>query len=599
MKLGYEIKQSTNIDKNEFLKICNNLKISRTLLDEVGNDYFEASLSYFIGSDAAFQIDAGTVNKKKFLVFIISAKQRCPFSFLFDIDMNFDPTLNGYRKSVYDRIKKAKEKGINIIGIVSDNLPVQIKAISHESKCSIQKKYTDVSCIIHLRCCNHLLNLAYRDWIKFDNELTDYETNVKKISIILNNQKFYRYIKKKIPVPNITRWNSTYKSLEKIISIMDSIISLYKNPPKKIICDLIKMKDSILYILNVGLPKVYPFLFYFEKLTNQIQKENVSCVEAILIIEHYLHKMKDNIIKYEIESGFELINSIKKRLLLNHNVQLYQLASLFTPDGIVRYRKKMKGYTEYNIIEDENIYFKTLKNQNIIDQSENSEFILNNSNLINKFKQHNDTIDQFYDKFKSKKNWYIKSKTNKSTHNLDLKKSNKNKCVQKILTTYFQSYNESERTKIQNNIEDATKRYQMYKNGKRNEYISNKLIDLDENHIISSDDADEEVENEENLQNDTNTNEYNDKDKRKKEFELEESKDDIEEKLSDDEDSEDLEEEEEYENDDSDDEDSEEEEYENDDSDDEDSEDLEEEEEYEDEISEEEEYDDETSVVIN
>ena len=197
MKLGYEIKQSTNIDKNEFLKICNNLKISRTLLDEVGNDYFEASLSYFIGSDAAFQIDAGTVNKKKFLVFIISAKQRCPFSFLFDIDMNFDPTLNGYRKSVYDRIKKAKEKGINIIGIVSDNLPVQIKAISHESKCSIQKKYTDVSCIIHLRCCNHLLNLAYRDWIKFDNELTDYETNVKKISIILNNQKFYRYIKKK------------------------------------------------------------------------------------------------------------------------------------------------------------------------------------------------------------------------------------------------------------------------------------------------------------------------------------------------------------------------------------------------------------------
>ena len=327
---------------------------------------------------------------------------------------------------------------------------------------------------------------------------------------------------------------------------MDSIISLYKNPPKKIICDLIKMKDSILYILNVGLPKVYPLLFYFEKLTNQIQKENVSCVEAILIIEHYLHKMKDNIIKYEIESGFELINSIKKRLLLNHNVQLYQLASLFTPDGIVRYRKKMKGYTEYNIIEDENIYFKTLKNQNIIDQSENSEFILNNSNLINKFIQHNDTIDQFYDKFKSKKNWYIKSKTNKSTHNLDLKKSNKNKCVQKILTTYFQSYNESERTKIQNNIEDATKRYQMYKNGKRNEYISNKLIDLDENHIISSDDADDEVENEENLQNDTNTNEYNDKDKRKKEFELEESKDDIEEKLSDDEDSEDLEEEEEY-----------------------------------------------------
>ena len=113
----------------------------------------------------------------------------------------------------------------------------------------------------------------------------------------------------------------------------------------------------------------------------------------------------------------------------------------------------------------------------------------------------------------------------------------------------------------------------MYKNGKRNEYISNKLIDLDGTHIISSDDTVEEVKNEENLQNDTDTNESNDNDRRKKEFELEESEenklhdsnlqgkkyedDDTEEEQSDDEDSE----EEDSDDNESDDEDSEEEEY--------------------------------------
>ena len=180
---------------------------------------------------------------------------------------------------------------------------------------------------------------------------------------------------------------------------------------------------------------------------------------------------------------------------------------------------------------------------------------------------------------------------------MDLKKSNKNKCVQKILTTYYKNYTESERTKIQNNIEDATKTYQMYKNGKRNEYISNKLIDLDGTHIISSDDTVEEVKNEENLQNDTDTNESNDNDRRKKEFELEESEenklhdsnlqgkkyedDDTEEEQSDDEDSE----EEDSDDNESDDEDSEEEEYDDNESDDDD--------------LEEEEHDDKTSIVTN
>lgn len=377
VKLGYEIATNTNINKNELLKIINNMKISRSLLDKVGHDYFNASISYFIGSNAAFQIDAGRVNKKKMLVFMLSAKQRTSSQYLFDIDMDFEPTLKGYKKSVMERINKAKSNNINIVGIVSDNLPVQIKAVSHESFLSIQHDNLEAQGIVHFRCCNHLLNLAYKDWLKNNNELTEYETRIHKISLILNNEKFYKYLKKKIPIPNVTRWNSTFKSFEKIIQIFNSILSLYKNNPKEITKELTEIRDDVKYLITIGIPKVYPLLFYFEKLTDQIQQEDVSCVEAVLIIEHYLKKIKQMIFKYKIDSGKELIHSIKRRLLLKKNVQLYQLASLFTPDGIVRYRKKMKKYSEYNIKEDSNKYFRTLKNQVIIDHIQDTEFLIN------------------------------------------------------------------------------------------------------------------------------------------------------------------------------------------------------------------------------
>ena len=50
--------------------------------------------------------------------------------------------------------------------------------------------------------------------------------------------------------------------------------------------------------------------------------------------------MKKSIIKYEIpDEGKLLYSFIKKRLLLNKNNQLYQLASLLTLDGIINYRK--------------------------------------------------------------------------------------------------------------------------------------------------------------------------------------------------------------------------------------------------------------------
>ena len=60
---------------------------------------------------------------------------------------------------------KAKEYDIANVGLTTDNLPVQIQVVSHESKDSIQNIFPNMNLIIHFRCSCHLLDLSYKYWL--------------------------------------------------------------------------------------------------------------------------------------------------------------------------------------------------------------------------------------------------------------------------------------------------------------------------------------------------------------------------------------------------------------------------------------------------
>lgn len=288
MKLGFELGRNTNISMNDFLEICNGLVIPRSLLQKVGHDYFEASISYFKGAMAAFEIDAGTINDKQILAFVLSAKNRYQYSMLFDFEFNFEGDFESYQKVVMEKIRKAKENEITIVGLTTDNYPVQIMALSHESKQSILNKYKDMENIIHIRCANHLLNLAYQDWVQLNNELSVYEIKIKNIMNVLSKKEFAKKISKKIPKIGITRWNSAFRALEMIFRLRKEIVDLYKNPRKSMNKDLFHIKEDVLFIFSRGFLEIYPLLFYVASLMDFLQTENLSCVDAIVIIEYFL-----------------------------------------------------------------------------------------------------------------------------------------------------------------------------------------------------------------------------------------------------------------------------------------------------------------------
>lgn len=320
MKLGFQLGRSTDISVNDFLKICNDIVIPRSLIQKVGNDYFQSSISYFKGSMAAFEIDAGKVNDIEILVFVLTAKNRYKFSILFDLEFNFEGNLDAYQKVVYSKIQKAKENQINIVGLTTDNLPVQIQALCQDSPDSIQNNFKEMENIIHFRCTNHLLNLSYKDWIEEKNNLSQYEAKIKKIITVLSKKEFLKNISKKIPKICITRWNSAFRALEMIFILRKDIIELFQNPEKEKIKYLLEIKDDIKYIFSTGFLEVYPLLFHFASMMDYLQKDIISCVDTIVIIEYFLNKIKNNIIKYDISpDGKKLYKFIKNRLILNKN----------------------------------------------------------------------------------------------------------------------------------------------------------------------------------------------------------------------------------------------------------------------------------------
>lgn len=132
-KMGFDYGRNSNIKTDEFIQKLDNVKISKNLLQQVGNDYFLYSIEPFRGAECAFQIDAGKNNQRSLLVFMLSGHQRRRRPMIFHLVQNFGGTLSDNRECVKSAIEKAMLYDIEIVGLVTDNLPVQIQAFSQDS----------------------------------------------------------------------------------------------------------------------------------------------------------------------------------------------------------------------------------------------------------------------------------------------------------------------------------------------------------------------------------------------------------------------------------------------------------------------------------
>ena len=386
LKLGFEMGRSGRYSSDQFITFTKTIHVPRNLLKNVGGDYFSAFIQQFQGKFASFLIDAGKINQHSMLVFVLYRQHITPI--IYDFIYDFDSSYENYREAAHDIILKAKKDNITITGIVTDNLPVQLMALSQENEASFQNIYEDAEATIHLRCCNHLLNLSFKDWMKQDNSLTIFEEKSRLITNLFRKKEYAKFLVHKIPTTCPTRWSSHFQILEYLIKNFRELLKIFLHPHSNQISQLKKIMPEFLYFIDIGFPKVYPLLVPFYGLTSHLQNSAYTSVHTVLIIEFYLNQMKANIEKYEIPNdGYQLIECIEKRLLLHKNNQIYQLASLFTLDGIIRYRKIVGD--EFDIPENDDYWHIPIKYCNI-------NFYIGTENIahleLNRFK---DIIDNF------------------------------------------------------------------------------------------------------------------------------------------------------------------------------------------------------------
>ena len=160
---------------------------------------------------------------------------------------------------------------------------------------------------------------------------------------------------------------------------------------------------------------VYPLLFPLSVLTNRFQMDDLSCTDAVVLTNFYLKEMMKNISKYQIPNGKRLYDLIKKRLLLNKNMQLYHLASLLTLDGIILYRQLTISKVYKETV---NNYFHSLT-ELAAGFMLNQKLVSVHHYKVNEHQKYMDIINNFYSNYSSMK------RTKKSNLNTNKRKNKK------------------------------------------------------------------------------------------------------------------------------------------------------------------------------
>ena len=184
-------------------------------------------------------------------------------TFLFDIIQDFGGDYEDYLIGIRDIILKAQKLNINIVGIVSDNLPVQVSAISHESPKSIQNIFPEMKHILHFRCFNHLLARAFNDWMRVTDELTKFENEIKPIILLFQRKEFSKMLSTKIPSHDHTRWYAPFISIYKLYQNRCNIIKLFENPKKALMKKLFELKQNFIYLFTTGFTKIFHYYYLF------------------------------------------------------------------------------------------------------------------------------------------------------------------------------------------------------------------------------------------------------------------------------------------------------------------------------------------------
>lgn len=312
------LRAGENLSESEITTIahsCRQFKnIRQAILDKSANK-FEVTLDIY--KDLKYNalcVDAGTQNTVHYLyIALCNALYHIP-PLLVHLEQDFHGNRSTYKEVITDVIEDLLSKGIEIMTICSDNLPVQVDVLNPRSIHSIQRSSNtnSIKAIRWLPCSCHTMALAFMD-AKKDPALSTYFENAIALNRILNRQFLKDFLIKKPPTICDTRWNSLFlacyyvaKNYENIISAMHNLHDKYKNNDFKEACK--GFKSSLILVLILWPYAIATTLLESDSMSGGfIYPLTISSMK--LSIKNCQH---DDILK---KSSVKLAEKIEKRLV--------------------------------------------------------------------------------------------------------------------------------------------------------------------------------------------------------------------------------------------------------------------------------------------
>jgi hypothetical protein len=294
-------------------------------------------------------IDAGTLSGRKFLNYVLCTPENKPY--LLASYEKESLTIEDYKRFTKLAVIEARNARIHIIGIVGDNLPVQIKALAHWIPTSLLREsdFSPISGMLYWPCLCHTTELIISVTAERNHKLSRLISTLKKMVSIARLPKVKARIGSTCPLEVATRWLSRFQCVQWMMKNQAKIMAFSPSEDESQLTDEQQEEfDTIFTEANFGLIALlgkllrpfYSIILFFER-DDTRQYHAIPVFESL---QTHLSSMKES----PIFSDFvEVIDHLLTQLTFRQQKTLHYelLTSIYvlTPEGRIWLRAKIRN----------------------------------------------------------------------------------------------------------------------------------------------------------------------------------------------------------------------------------------------------------------
>ena len=311
-------------------------------------------------------VDAGTVLQYHCLHSLITNPYYNQFPRLLETyEIKIAYTAEQYSEYFSIVTSQLIELGIQICGIVIDNLPVQVKGLNDWITNNQDNR---VRAIVHVPCLAHSLNLVFTNTYKDNYLLHKITNNIIELSSMLRTTEAINFIGKIFPLPIKTRW----------FYVCDIISFVFDNKNEIESYMLATKPDLSEYIISNKINLLHQILYPVRYLILIFEKTSAHLWQLVEATKKFQEMMNHSweLIRNEDEEWKELFKVIIARTLSRISTTCHDevitgyVLSLNGRDEIRQIQHGMRGFNMSNSVHSHGMLFPDISNQYQLDSHE-------------------------------------------------------------------------------------------------------------------------------------------------------------------------------------------------------------------------------------